>query len=144
MSADAAITARGKWGLRFHRALRDLKEAWDKFYREDSFTLAASIAYYSVLSIFPLLLLVLGISGIYIRHYHLAGRLAPVLERMLPMRPDFILQNLQGISSAYGRVGVVSFLLLLWSSAGVFIRHYQLAGRLAPMLERMLPMRPDF
>jgi YihY family inner membrane protein len=121
MPTEGVVAIRGKWLLRFRRALNDLREAWDRFYSEDSFTLAASIAYYSVLSIFPLLLLVLGLGGIYIRHYQLEGRLAPLLERILPMRPDFILQNLQGISRAYGRIGVASFVLLLWSSAGVFM-----------------------
>src|SRR5690348_1343339 len=121
MPTEAVAATRSKWHPRFRRALNDLREAWDRFYSEDSFTIAASIAYYSVLSIFPLLLLILGLSGIYIRHYQLAGRLAPLLERILPMRPDFILQNLQGISRAYGRIGVASFVLLLWSSAGVFM-----------------------
>ena len=98
-----------------------LKDSLLKFYAEDSLTVSASIAYYSVLSIFPLLLLLLLLSGIYIRHYQLSGRLAIVLQRVLPMKADFILQNLEGISQAYGRVGFASFLLLLWSSAGVFL-----------------------
>lgn len=121
MPTEAEIATRGKWGRRWRRVLHELREAWDKFYGEDSLTIAASIAYYSVLSIFPLLLLILGVSGIYIRHHQLAGRLVAVLEPVLPMQPDFILQNLQGISRAYGRIGVVSFVLLLWSSAGVFM-----------------------
>ncbi len=98
-----------------------LKESSLKFYADDSFAVSASIAYYTVLSIFPLFLLLLGLGGIYIRHYQLSGRLAVVLERVLPMKPDFILQNLEGISRVYGRVGFASFLLLLWSSAGVFL-----------------------
>jgi membrane protein len=120
----AAELELGKGTMRVSRwggVSRILREASLKFYTEDSLSVAASIAYYSVLSIFPLLLLLLGLSGIYIGHYQLAGRLAVILERILPTRPDFILQNLQGISRAYGRVGFASFLLLLWSSAGVFM-----------------------
>jgi YihY family inner membrane protein len=98
-----------------------LKESCIEFYKEDYLTISASIAYYFLLSLFPLLLLVLGLSGIYIRQHNLAGRLALVLQGVLPMDPDFILENLQGISRAYGRVGFASFLLLLWSSAGVFL-----------------------
>jgi len=98
-----------------------LKESCIEFYYEDHLSISASIAYYFLLSLFPLLLLVLGLSGIYIRQHNLAGRLAVVLQRALPMNPDFILENLQGISQAYGRVGLASFLLLLWSSAGVFL-----------------------
>ena len=100
---------------------RVLKESCIEFYDEDYLTVSASIAYYFLLSLFPLLLLVLGLSGIYIYQHNLAGRLAVVLQRVLPMDPDFILENVQGISQAYGRVGFASFLLLLWSSAGVFL-----------------------
>lgn len=91
------------------------------FLSDDSLTVAASIAYYSVLSLFPLLLLTLALSGIFIHHYQLTDPLAVVLEGALPMQPDFILNNLENISKAYGRVGIVSFLLLLWSSSGVFL-----------------------
>jgi len=44
-----------------------------------------------------------------------------VLQRYLPVRTDIIMQNLVGISRAYGRIGLLSFLLLLWSSSGVFL-----------------------
>ena len=98
-----------------------LAEAVENFFKEDALMVSASIAYHSLLAIFPLLLLLLGISGIYIRHFELVGRLAMVLQRYLPIRADFIMQNLVGISRAYGRVGVVSFILLLWSSSGVFL-----------------------
>jgi membrane protein len=121
MATQILTEDRAKWIGRWRLVLHVLRESLVKFYTDDSLAISASIAYYSVLSIFPFLLLLLGLSGIYIRHYQLAGRLAAVLEPILPMRPDFILQNLQGITTAYGRVGFASFLLLLWSSAGVFL-----------------------
>ncbi|MGH9430173.1 MAG: YihY/virulence factor BrkB family protein [Terriglobia bacterium] len=98
-----------------------LAEALIQFYKEESIELSAGIAFYSVLSIFPFLLLLLGLSGFYIQHHQLAGRLAPILSEVLPMKPDFILNNLVGITKAFGRVGIVSFLLLLWASSGVFV-----------------------
>lgn len=121
MATQILVDERAKWTGRWRLVLHVLREALVKFYTDDSLSISASIAYYSVLSIFPFLLLVLGLSGIYIQHYQLAGRLAVVLEPILPMKPDFILQNLQGISKAYGRLGIASFLLLLWASAGVFL-----------------------
>ncbi|PYV24462.1 MAG: hypothetical protein DMG24_11430 [Acidobacteria bacterium] len=110
-----------KWTRRWPLLLHALREALQKFYTDDSLTVSASIAYYSVLSIFPFLLLLLGLSGLYIRHYQLTGRLTVVLTTVLPMQPDFIVQNLEGISRAYGRVGFASFLLLWLASAGVFL-----------------------
>jgi len=98
-----------------------LRQALVNFLDEDSLMVSASIAYHSLLAIFPLLLLLLGLSGLYIRRFELAGHLSVVLQRYLPVRTDIIMQNLVGISRAYGRIGLLSFLLLLWSSSGVFL-----------------------
>jgi membrane protein len=98
-----------------------LGQALLSFLEKDSLMVSASIAYHSLLAIFPLLLLLLGLSGLYIRRFELAGHLSVVLERYLPVRTDIIMQSLVGISRAYGRIGLFSFLLLLWSSSGVFM-----------------------
>jgi len=98
-----------------------LREAAGSFFRENSFAVSASIAYYSLLALFPMLLLLLGVSGVFIRRYELSGRLALVLGHYLPVRRDVIMTNLVSISRAYGRVSVMSFLLLLWASSGVFL-----------------------
>jgi membrane protein len=103
------------------RTLHVLRQALLKFLEEDSLMVSGSIAYHSLLAIFPLLLLILGLGGIYIRHFELAGHLSVVLQRYLPIRTDIIVQNLVGISRAYGKTGLVSCLLLLWSSSGVFL-----------------------
>jgi len=121
MPTEIAVEESGDTSHGWRRVGHLLRESLVKFYTDDSLTVSASIAYYSVLSVFPLLLLLLGLSGIYIQRRQLAGHLAFLLERVLPMKPDFILSNLTEISKAYGRVGLVSFLLLLWSSAGVFL-----------------------
>lgn len=121
MATGVVVDNTAKWTGRWRLALRVLREALVKFYTDDSLSVSASIAYYSVLSIFPFLLLLLVLTGFFISHYQLAGRLSLVLQPILPIGPDFLLQNLQSISQAYGRVGFASFLLLLWSSAGVFM-----------------------
>jgi membrane protein/epoxyqueuosine reductase len=106
-----------------------LRQALLNFLREGSLMVSGSIAYHSLLAIFPLLLLLLGLSGLYIRRYELTGHLSVVLQRYLPVRTDIIMQNLVGISHAYGRIGLLSFLLLLWSSSGVFVPLEQALNR---------------
>lgn len=106
---------------RWVRARQVLHQAFLNFLKEDSLMVSGSIAYHSLLAIFPLLLLLLGLGGLYIRRFELAGHLSVVLQRYLPMRSDIIMQNLVGISRAYGRISFFSFLLLLWSSSGVFL-----------------------
>ncbi len=98
-----------------------LSESLRNFLNEDSLAVSASIAYHCLLCVFPFLLLVTGLSGYYVKHRELAGRLAILLTRYLPMNPDFILGNLESISRAYGRVGFFSVLLLLWGSSGIFL-----------------------
>jgi membrane protein len=104
------------------RRIREvLRASLPEFLRADSLTISASIAYYSLLCVFPLLLLLTAIAGIYVRHHELSDRLAILLERFLPVTPDVILENLVAVSHNYGRVGLASFLLLLWGSSGAFL-----------------------
>lgn len=106
---------------RWQRVRQVLQDSLGRFFREDSLAISAGIAYHSLLCIFPLLLLFVSLSGFYIQRHELSGRLATILGRYLPMRPDFIMQNLAAISRAYGKLGLLSFLLLLWGSSGVFL-----------------------
>lgn len=121
MSNRTPSESHGNSASRWRRARQVLGDSLANFFREDSLGVSAGIAYHSLLCIFPFLLLLVSLSGFYIQHHELAGRLAIVLGRYLPMPPDFIMQNLTGISRAYGRVGLLSLLLLLWSSSGVFL-----------------------
>lgn len=121
MPSEVQVARTGIGNGRWWRGREVIRESLVSFLREDSLMVSASIAYHSLLAIFPLLLLLLGLSGIYIGRFALAGRLTQVLERYLPIRTEFLLRNLVGISRAYGRIGLASFLLLLWSSSGVFL-----------------------
>ena len=103
------------------RVRQVLEESLVRFFNEDSLAVSASIAYHSLLCIFPFLLLLMGVSGFYIKQHELPARLAIILQRYLPFRPDFIVQNLEGVTKAYGKVGLLSALLLWWSSSGIFM-----------------------
>ena len=128
-----------------------MRQALGKFLEEDSLMVSASIAYHSLLAIFPLMLLLLGVCGLYIRRFELAGHLSAVLQRYLPIRTDIIMQNLVGISRAYGKIGLLSFLLLLWSSSGVFLplenalnRAWEVAERRRWWRSRLLALEMSF
>lgn len=110
-----------KLARRWKRTRQVLGESLVNFLNEDSLMVSASIAYHSLLCIFPFLLLLIGLSGLYIERLELAGRLAIILDRSLPMKPDFIMQNLESISRSYGSISVISLFLLLWSSSGIFL-----------------------
>jgi membrane protein len=90
------------------------------FYNSDNLTYAASIAYYSLLSLFPFFLLA----------FTLLGRAAAdpkdrtaVLEFVLqyfPSQFDFITKQLDAFSSAVATVGVAGTIALVWGALGVF------------------------
>ncbi|MGD0697798.1 MAG: YihY/virulence factor BrkB family protein [Terriglobia bacterium] len=105
---------------RWRRAREVLDRSLVTFFEEDSLTVSASIAYFGLLSIFPMMLLLVSLSGIYIRHFELSGDLTVVLQGFLPMKPDFIMRELVKISEGFGRVTVISFAILLWSASGIF------------------------
>jgi YihY family inner membrane protein len=121
MSKKTRRRKTSKLARRWKRTRQVLGESLVNFLNEDSLMVSGSIAYYSLLCIFPFLLLLIGLSGIYIKQFELAGQLAVVLDRALPMKPDFILRNLQSISRSYGPISIISILLLLWSSSGIFL-----------------------
>jgi len=121
MSIEITVKTKTLLSGRWRQAREVLRDSLVNFFNENSLTISASIAYYSLLALFPMLLLLLGVSGIFIRRYELSGRLALVLGHYLPVSRDFIMTNLVSISQAYGKVSVVSFLLLLWASSGVFL-----------------------
>jgi len=121
MSKKARRKKPSRLARRWQRTRQVLGDSLVNFLNEDSLMISASIAYHSLLCIFPFLLLLIGLSGLYIKQLELAGRLAVVLDRALPMKPDFILQNLQSISRSYGPISILSILLLLWSSSGIFM-----------------------
>jgi len=92
------------------------------FYRSDNLTYAASIAYYSLLSLFPFLLLILAIvSKVAVGQQDANGlTLLHVVVRALPSRLDFLTAQIQDLAAWSFNFGVAGTLLTLWASMGVF------------------------
>ncbi len=89
------------------------------FYRSDNLTFASSIAYYSLLSMFPFLLLVLAVLG----RVTVGDRDATLLQlvaRAVPGHLDFLANQIQALSQIRLQVGVAGLLLALWGSMGIF------------------------
>lgn len=121
MPSALSSPPRRRLARRWQRIRQVLHNSLLSFLADDSLMVSASIAYHTLLCMFPFLLSLIGLSGFFIEHFDLAERLAIVLDRYLPMKPDFIMQNLESISRSYGQVSLVSLALLLWSSSGVFM-----------------------
>jgi membrane protein len=90
------------------------------FYNSDDLTFASSIAYYSLLSLFPFFLLVFSIIA---SITSTAADRDAVLNFVLdyfPQKFDFVEQQLTAMQSEGLRLGVAGSILMTWAAMGVF------------------------
>ncbi|MEI6244894.1 MAG: YihY/virulence factor BrkB family protein [Acidobacteriota bacterium] len=90
-----------------------------EFYSSDNLTFASSIAYYSLLSMFPFLLLVLGVLGL-VTVGDRDATLLQLVTRAVPGKLDFLFTQIHELSRLRLQVSVVGFVLALWGSMGIF------------------------
>lgn len=90
------------------------------FYRSDDLTFAASIAYYSLLSLFPFLLLALSILGGVAVPGGDSSKVLSFVFNYFPTEFPFISGQLTEMQKNPLRIGVAGALLLIWASMGVF------------------------
>lgn len=104
----------GKIQIRFAVALAQ------KVIHDDVSNLSASIAYYAFLSLFPLLLSLLAIFGIFLPSDSAQHQLINFLAQYLPGSLSILENNIPDIirfRSAFGIVGIIG---LIWAGTGVF------------------------
>jgi membrane protein len=90
-----------------------------EFYKAENLTFAASIAFYSLLSLFPFLLLVMTIAT-RIAVERGGENLLQLIERALPRQFDFLVEQVRQLAAAPVEVSVVGTIVLLYASMGVF------------------------
>jgi len=87
---------------------------------DDATHMAAGVAYYAVLSLFPLMLGLLAIFGLFLPSEAIQEELFDFFERNLPGAVDVLQQNIEDVIRLRGAVGVVSLVLLFWSASAMF------------------------
>jgi len=99
------------------------RSAWRgfiSFYHSDNLTHAASIAYYSLLSLFPLFLLAITLLGqVAVDAQQRAAVFSFILE-YFPRQFDFITRQLDALRASGASFGVGGTLALVWGAVGVF------------------------
>jgi membrane protein len=88
--------------------------------RDNGTTLAAAIAYYGFLSIFPLLLGLIGILGYILPSQDIQDQILSYVEQNLPGIADVITSNIQNVINARGALSVIGILGFLWSGSAIF------------------------
>jgi membrane protein len=87
---------------------------------DDTSNMAASIAYYTVLSLFPLLLGLLAIFGLFLPSQPVQQQLINLFNQFLPGSSGILEGSITDIIRLRGTFGVVGILGLFWSGTGVF------------------------
>jgi membrane protein len=101
-------------------ALLLISRTLDGFSRIDGSQKAAGVAYYTLLSIFPLLLGLIALFGYLLPALNIQDELLKFVGNNLPGATDIIKQNLENIIGLRGIIGVLSVILLFWSASTMF------------------------
>jgi membrane protein len=101
------------WGQAAWRAFMGLVSRND-------LTHAASIAYYSLLSLFPFLLLIISILGVVTADETDRARVLGFVFRYFPTRLDFMTDQLDAFRADRVQIGLAGGLGLVWASLGFF------------------------
>ncbi len=104
----------------FRFVFRIIKGAFLTFSNAKGAEASASLAYYTLFSLFPLILSFVGIGSYLVDRTVVERELIVLLPRFFPVSQDFILANIQVIFAQRGAVSILALLGLIWSSTSVF------------------------
>jgi len=97
-----------------------LKSALDSFSKTRAPQAAASLAYYAIFSLFPLLLVLVAGGSYILNSEQVYQSVTQWIQESLPVSPQLINENLRQVLDARGAVGIIGLLTLLWSASGFF------------------------
>ena len=97
-----------------------LENAAKSFTEKQAAQASASLAYYSIFSIFPLLLVFIAVGSYFIDAKQVFNVVTQFIQQALPISRQIIDENLQSILETRGTAGIISILTLLWSASGMF------------------------
>jgi membrane protein len=94
--------------------------AVDRFTAARGAEAAAAMAYYTVFSLFPLLLALVAGGSIFLEQQQVFDQAVALVTEAFPVSKSLIQSNLQEVMRMRGTVGLVGLLGALWSATGVF------------------------
>lgn len=98
-----------------------MSHALHSFNRARGTEAAASIAYYAVFSILPLLLLIVSAVGVFMVKAEAPSQVIEFISGLAPFTRKFLEDNLLQILVERGTGGAIGVIALFWSASGIFI-----------------------
>ena len=93
-----------------------LRYSFIRFTEERAFEAAASIAFFTVFSLFPLLLIVAAVGSSLVESPDAQEEILETILSFVPVSSEFIRRNMSHILAARGAVGIIGMAGLLWSA----------------------------
>lgn len=113
---ERANSATGGW-------LGVLRRTLDRFTLTHGAQASASLAYYGLFSLFPLIVLLVTALGFFVDPLEVQALIGVALHQILPDAEgieDMVLSTVRGVFASRGEVTVISLLALLWAASGMF------------------------
>lgn len=97
-----------------------LKRLLLKYISDGGIIMASSIAFYFLFSIFPLMFLLISLSGILINKFNIQGSILEFVEERMPIIYDFMESNIVKIINNRTTIGIAGFIFLIIATTYVF------------------------
>ena len=95
-------------------------QALKKTFKIDTTLAAAGVAFFALLSLFPLILLIVAVSSIWFEPLWVESKLVLQLEFMIPGLSELLGKNFERIVMARSSVSQLASLVLIWSGSTLF------------------------
>jgi membrane protein len=102
--------------------LNIIKDAVETFNVTRAGQAAASLAYYVIFSLFPLLLVLIAAGSFFLDSNQVYIKVSQLVQQNIPATSyDWIMDNLSQVLKERGTIGIVGLVTLLWAASGGFI-----------------------
>jgi membrane protein len=114
-----------------------LVRAGDKGLENQGKDSAASIAYYTLLSLFPMILGLVSIGGFFLESEVIQLRLNDLIVETLPVSAEYVTRTIESLVRVRGAAGITSVIVLMWSAS-------KMVGAMSRSINRALGMRRNY
>ncbi len=99
---------------------RYLHRLFSKYIKDECHIFASSIAFYSIFSLFPAMLIFISLTGIVINRFSIQADILIFVEERIPIIYGFVDNNITRIIENWASIGIIGFIFLFFSSTYVF------------------------
>lgn len=101
--------------------LNIIKDAIQTFTVTRANQAAASLAYYIIFSLFPLLLVLISAGSFFLNSQEVYLKISQLIQQSIPNSSPWINENLHQILEQRGTIGIIGLVTLIWAASGGFI-----------------------